>query len=108
MSDSQFLYLVLGLQSVQLVLFALAMAFQLSSSKFKASGWKANVLSGFGFVFMSATAFLVQRYVPGEQAWYTWAAGCTFTLFASFLLWLGFTRRRLLNKQQQNDELPGN
>lgn len=106
MSDSQFVYLVFGLQGIQLILFAMAMAFQLSASKFKASGWKANVLSGFGFVFMSATAFLVQRYVPGDQAWYTWAAGCMFTLLASFLLWVGFTRRRLLNAQQNSDEQP--
>ncbi|MBY0549672.1 MAG: hypothetical protein K2W95_20510 [Candidatus Obscuribacterales bacterium] len=102
----QFAYLIISLQVVQLFLFATALVLQLSASKYKASAWKANVLSGFGFIFMSATAFLVQRYVPGDQAWYTWAAGCTFALFASFLLWVGFTRRRLLNAQQNNDAQP--
>ena len=102
MSDAQFLYLILGLQGCQLVLFMLAMAYQLSSGQKPAAGWKANVLSGIGFLVMAASAFLVEHYVPASQAWYTWLAGCGFVLFGSFLLWVGVTRRRLLARGNAN------
>lgn len=103
MSNLQYLYVVLGLFTAQLVLFGLGLAYQLSASTNKASGWKGNILSGLGFVCMSGAAFLTQNFVSAEQAWYTWLSGCTFVLVASVLLWLGFAQRRLLKRTQKKD-----
>lgn len=101
----ELLYLLMALLVVQLVLFGVSLAYQFSPNP--ASGWKSNILSGLGFLVMSANAFVCQRIVPAEQAHTTWLAGGVFLLFASFLLWLGVNRRRAFKSTADNDSEDG-
>ncbi len=93
--------------SVQLLLFMVAMAYQLSTAKNPSSGWKSNILAGLGFIVMAATAFIAQNLVTPGEALRTWIAGGVFLLTSAFLLWLGIHRRRLLQQKtdKNNDEV---
>jgi hypothetical protein len=97
------LYFLLALLFVQLVLFTLAFACQLSSRQLPSAAWKANVLSGAGFLVMSLTAFVTLQLVDSNQAFYTWLSGGVFVLFGVFLVKLGLYRREQATRPSKSE-----